>query len=452
MQTSRQPNRRRRPWGFVLLLSLAGLIFCAALSPAVSAAELKAELVNKAEEGTGVTIATGQVQLTYPDGRTRLLPYRSHLDPVVVGRKVYIFITRKAKLTGIVIYDSAKGRGQTFSLPQDLKQTHYFPQPSFSPDGTKVAYYVVAKPKKEPPLWQRKPESERWFIDRMGKTVSNHPNPGQRKVWPHPEDFSEGLALMYETQGTVMPLKKKRKRRIPHSSRLQASYQNFMVVRHGNYKTGFQDGTGKIVIPIQFEEAGYFSEGLAPVEIGRKWGFIDKTGKTVIPPQYQYARSFSEGLAAVSIFSSRHWGMWGFIDKKGKMVIPAQFDFAGNFSEGRAWVSLDNKYGAIDREGMLVIPPRYDDVDDFYQGVASVTREGGEIRSGGGARVRSWPDWQLLWQSPLCNEAPRKDAPQLAPIWITTSLVEFDPLFFDPPWFLKYQVPESGKSEQPVKK
>jgi hypothetical protein len=183
------------------------------------------------------------------------------------------------------------------------------------------------------------------------------------------------------------------------------------------------------------------------VRIGRKWGFIDKTGKTVIPPRYIYARSFSEGLAAVRIFSRRDWGRWGFIDKQGNMAIPAQFDFAGNFSEGRAWVRLDNKYGAIDREGMLVIPPRYDDVDDFYQGVASVTREGGEIRSGGGARVRSWPDWRLLWQSPLCLRRAT-DVPPLPPIWISTSLVEFDPLFFDPPWFLKYQVPEPEKSDK----
>ena len=95
-----------------------------------------------------------------------------------------------------------------------------------------------------------------------------------------------------------------------------------MRPRHVYYKTGFQDETGKVVIPIQFEGAGYFSEGLAPVRIGRKWGFIDKMGKIVIPLEYQYARSFSEGLAAVSIPNPKGWGDWGFIDKQGKMVIP----------------------------------------------------------------------------------------------------------------------------------
>jgi hypothetical protein len=112
-----------------------------------------------------------------------------------------------------------------------------------------------------------------------------------------------------------------------------------------------------------------------------------------------------------------------------------------------AWVQMDRKYGFIDQTGMFVIPPRYDDVDDFFQGVASVNKKGGEIGKGGGALVRSWPDWRLLWQSPLCEIAHR-DAPPHAPIWETNSLVEFDPSFFDPPWFLKYQVPEPGKSDK----
>ncbi|WP_081103996.1 WG repeat-containing protein [Leptospira weilii] len=40
-----------------------------------------------------------------------------------------------------------------------------------------------------------------------------------------------------------------------------------------------------------------FSEGLAAVQIGKKWGFIDKTGNVVIPPQLEIASHFSEGLA-----------------------------------------------------------------------------------------------------------------------------------------------------------
>ena len=37
--------------------------------------------------------------------------------------------------------------------------------------------------------------------------------------------------------------------------------------------------SGKIVINPQFEKAGSFSEGLAPVRIGKRWAFVDKTGK-----------------------------------------------------------------------------------------------------------------------------------------------------------------------------
>jgi hypothetical protein len=228
MLSKRCTYEQRRHRGLILLLFLAALIFCAAPAPAVGAAELKAELVNKIEEGKTLTCLTGQVQLTYPDGRTKLLPYRSHLEPVVVGRKVYIFTTREAKLTGIVIYDSVRGRGQSFPLPQDLKQTHYFPQPSFSPDGTKVAYYVVAEPEKEPPLWERKPEPKRWFIDRMGKVVPNPPNPEHRKSWPQPEDFSEGLAQVFDTQATITPGRKRKKRRFPYSSSDQASFLDLM--------------------------------------------------------------------------------------------------------------------------------------------------------------------------------------------------------------------------------
>ena len=59
---------------------------------------------------------------------------------------------------------------------------------------------------------------------------------------------------------------------------------------------GFKDLSGKVVIPPQFDDVGYFSEGLAPVRIGEKWGYIDKTGKIVIPPKYAHPSSFGKDL------------------------------------------------------------------------------------------------------------------------------------------------------------
>src|SRR3954447_13271666 len=52
---------------------------------------------------------------------------------------------------------------------------------------------------------------------------------------------------------------------------------------------GFIDRTGKVVIPLQFDNALPFSDGLAPVWIGggTQWGYIDRTGKKVIQPQFE---------------------------------------------------------------------------------------------------------------------------------------------------------------------
>src|SRR5437868_9194689 len=75
-----------------------------------------------------------------------------------------------------------------------------------------------------------------------------------------------------------------------------------------NYKWGYMNASGKIVIPPQFDAADYFYEGLARVTVDKKkregigkGGYIDKTGKWVIKPQFDLASEFSEGLAAVGM-------------------------------------------------------------------------------------------------------------------------------------------------------
>jgi hypothetical protein len=51
---------------------------------------------------------------------------------------------------------------------------------------------------------------------------------------------------------------------------------------------------------------------LIPYREGDKWGFCDKDMNIIIPIKYDWAYPFKEGLALVEIN-----GKWGYIDKNG---------------------------------------------------------------------------------------------------------------------------------------
>ncbi len=61
-----------------------------------------------------------------------------------------------------------------------------------------------------------------------------------------------------------------------------------------------------VMIEPKYQDASYFSEGLAAVKQNDKWGYIDETGKTIIPFEYDYAFPFSEGVAVVAKYGTSH--------------------------------------------------------------------------------------------------------------------------------------------------
>lgn len=138
-----------------------------------------------------------------------------------------------------------------------------------------------------------------------------------------------------------------------------------------------------------FEECGAYSDGVAPVAVGKfqgadrpdKWGFISAKGRFVIKPMFYDVHAMSEGKAAVQTgvwkkmgrgYRSWFTGRWGYVDKKGRQVIPAQFDGADPFSEGLAAVKLNGKWGYIDERGKIVIEPKFVGNLSFGQGMAPV--------------------------------------------------------------------------------
>ena len=119
---------------------------------------------------------------------------------------------------------------------------------------------------------------------------------------------------------------------------------------------GFIDKTGNLAMPLEFEGATDFQEGLAGVKVNGAWGFIDSRGEVVIKPQFQQVDPFSEGLAAV-----QEGDRWGYVDYSGKYVIQPQFAGAGDFGEGLAPALKNEKddWGYIDRSGQFVIEPKF---------------------------------------------------------------------------------------------
>ncbi len=128
-----------------------------------------------------------------------------------------------------------------------------------------------------------------------------------------------------------------------------------------NNRVGYMNRQGRIVIQPKFDNVGRFSEGLAWVVIDKKLGYIDKTGKVKIPLRFDDSLfasrmgDFDGGLAKVCL-----GGKCGYIDRTGKTVIPLKFDdVARKFSNGLAWVEIDLRLGYIDRTGKVKIPPQF---------------------------------------------------------------------------------------------
>lgn len=102
-------------------------------------------------------------------------------------------------------------------------------------------------------------------------------------------------------------------------------------------KFTYIDKTGRVISQMRFGSGRDFSEGLAPVQIGRVWGFIGKSGSVVIPAKFEDAGPYSSGLTRI-----REGGLYGYAGRSGAIVIPALYKYVESFSEGLAVVGDDD--------------------------------------------------------------------------------------------------------------
>jgi hypothetical protein len=176
-----------------------------------------------------------------------------------------------------------------------------------------------------------------------------------------------------------------------------------------NKKFGFVNRSGKLVIPIQFDNNSDFqNSGLALVKKNHKFGFIDSSGREIIPLNYQdasdstidsllilkekgkwaffdsYGKQKSDfiyneiALTNINIKGNDESTFWknglilvrknnqiAYLDKNLKEVVPfGKYDWGERFNQNRiAIVSKNRKYGIINEFGKKIIQPKYDTLE-----------------------------------------------------------------------------------------
>ncbi len=180
--------------------------------------------------------------------------------------------------------------------------------------------------------------------------------------------FPEGLAVVISSDEKFGFIDKTGREVIPLIYNWANKFSEGLACVLINEKFGYIDKTGREIIPFIFEDANSFSDELACVSINKKWGYIDKTGQEVIPFIYSAASHFNEGYARAELN-----GKWGYIDKTGREVIPFIYSAASYFNEGYAIAELNGKWGCIDKTGQEAIPFIYSRFDHFRDGLALVS-------------------------------------------------------------------------------
>ena len=167
--------------------------------------------------------------------------------------------------------------------------------------------------------------------------------------------------------------------------KLKGQYDNVWEVAEGfaavlkDGKWGFVDTSGKLFIPLQFDDPSQFRHGFATAKKDGKVGIIDPSGKVWVPFLYDYIGDYHDGLFSARNFNSKY----GFIDSANNVVIPFEYNKVNIswFSGGLAIVKKGTKYGAIDKANITIVPFEYNELglsDGFELGYA-VGKKGTQV-------------------------------------------------------------------------
>jgi len=160
----------------------------------------------------------------------------------------------------------------------------------------------------------------------------------------------------------------------------EAFYEGLAVVQDTVPKYGYVDKNFEVAIPLIFNEAHNFSEGLARVEYDGYFGFIDHRGKFVIRPKFFYAHDLIEGRIFVASSFQNRETKWSIYTVGNKFLTEFIFDDVRDYSEGFACVKQDSVWHFINIWGDAMFDKNFKFAYSFKNGLAWASELDGSKR------------------------------------------------------------------------
>ena len=150
-------------------------------------------------------------------------------------------------------------------------------------------------------------------------------------------------------------------------------------------KYGFIDKNGKLVVPIIYDLASHFENGLALVLKDGYYGFIDNMGGIRIPLIYDHISGFIDfktgcyRIISEGLICAQKGNMYGFIDTNGRTVIPFVYTRGCYFDNGFAVVHKEDESYIIDVNGNVKYKCLYPDFlqNHYAEGMFLIRRSDG---------------------------------------------------------------------------
>lgn len=195
----------------------------------------------------------------------------------------------------------------------------------------------------------------------------------KEKIYDDALKFSEGFAYV---------MNKNQRGYIDTNGNMALSFKDSLIgysfkeglspVSNTDFKVGYIDKSGKVIIPFVWEMPTHFSEDLAiamDTNTG-KIGFINKYNVYEIRPSLDEATPFINNRAFAALYDQNYKPSWGLMLKTGKMITDLRFEDAKAFSENLAAVKFKGRWGFVDTTGNFAFSQNFTHVADFKNGIA----------------------------------------------------------------------------------